>query len=215
MTEAAAAKVRAGAKAGSWRGHTGAVSGVAVDAVNKTMVSAGVDGLLVFWAFKEKRADGAVAVGSGVSQLELVSGEGHRMGLKQYHCRASVPPRESAHGSGAVLTRACGGFSTVYRTCRYKFYCFTLKIVLIFCCLPRVPMMLNGGYLGVSVAAGVGCFAAAKLEKTKNTRDNLFKLGFLAQQLLHGNICGYLCVGLRYLRVFRARSRPFFYRGDC
>ncbi|CBJ32264.1 similar to WD repeat domain 36 [Ectocarpus siliculosus] len=71
-TEAAAAKVRAGAKAGSWRGHRGAVSGVGVDAVNKTMVSAGVDGLLVFWAFKEKRADGAVAVGSGVSQLELV-----------------------------------------------------------------------------------------------------------------------------------------------
>ncbi|CAB1104228.1 unnamed protein product [Ectocarpus sp. CCAP 1310/34] len=71
-TEAAAAKVKAGAKAGSWRGHRGAVSGVGVDTVNKTMVSAGVDGLLVFWAFKEKRADGAVAVGSGVSQLELV-----------------------------------------------------------------------------------------------------------------------------------------------
>ncbi|CAM9336689.1 unnamed protein product, partial [Ectocarpus fasciculatus] len=71
-TEAAAAKVKAGAKGGSWKGHRGAVSGVAVDAVNKTMVSAGVDGLLVFWAFKEKRADGAVAVGSGVSQLELV-----------------------------------------------------------------------------------------------------------------------------------------------
>ncbi|CAM9943712.1 unnamed protein product, partial [Ectocarpus sp. 8 AP-2014] len=74
-TEAAAAKVRAGAKAGSWQGHRGAVSGVGVDAVNKTMVSAGVDGLLVFWAFKEKRANGAVAVGSGVSQLELVSGK--------------------------------------------------------------------------------------------------------------------------------------------
>lgn len=74
-TEAAAAKVKAGAKAGYWRGHRGAVSGVGVDAVNKTMVSAGVDGLLVFWAFKEKRADGAVAVGSGVSQLELVSGK--------------------------------------------------------------------------------------------------------------------------------------------
>lgn len=70
--------MRAGAKAGSWQGHTGAVSGVAVDAVNKTMVSAGVDGLLVFWAFKEKRADGAVAVGSGVSQLELVSESGRR-----------------------------------------------------------------------------------------------------------------------------------------
>eukprot|EP00752_Nemacystus_decipiens_P004264 g3895.t1 len=71
-TEAAAAKVRAGAKVGSWQGHAGAVCGVAVDAVNKTMVSAGVDGLLVFWGFREKRADGAVAVGSGVSQLELV-----------------------------------------------------------------------------------------------------------------------------------------------
>lgn len=72
-TEAAAQKVRAGAKAGSWQGHAGAVSGVAVDAINKTMVSAGIDGLLVFWAFKEKRANGAVAVGSGVSKLELVS----------------------------------------------------------------------------------------------------------------------------------------------
>lgn len=48
-----------------------------MDAVNKTMVSAGVDGLLVFWAFREKRADGAVAVGSGVSQLELVRGLSH------------------------------------------------------------------------------------------------------------------------------------------
>lgn len=55
------------------------MSGVAVDAVNKTMVSAGVDGLLVFWAFKEKRADGAVAAGSGVSQLELVSENGHKV----------------------------------------------------------------------------------------------------------------------------------------
>lgn len=71
--EAAAAAVRSGAK-GAWQGHSGAVSGVAVDAVNHSMVSAGVDGLLVFWAFKEKRANGAVAVGSGVSQLELVSG---------------------------------------------------------------------------------------------------------------------------------------------
>lgn len=69
--EAAAAAVKAGFK-GGWRGHVGAVSGVAVDAVNKTMVSAGVDGLLVFWAFNDRRADGAVAVGSGVSGLELV-----------------------------------------------------------------------------------------------------------------------------------------------
>lgn len=70
-TEAAAARVRAGAK-GGWQGHSGAVSGIAVDAVNQTMVSVGVDGLLVFWAFREKRADGAIAVGSGVSKLELV-----------------------------------------------------------------------------------------------------------------------------------------------
>lgn len=73
--EAAAAAVKSGAR-GGWKGHAGAVSGIGVDAVNKTMVSAGVDGLLVFWAFKEKRADGAVAVGSGVSQLELVRMEG-------------------------------------------------------------------------------------------------------------------------------------------
>ena len=70
-TEAAAARVRAGAK-GGWQGHSGAVSGIAVDAVNQTMVSVGVDGLLVFWAFREKRADGAIAVGSGVSKLELL-----------------------------------------------------------------------------------------------------------------------------------------------
>lgn len=72
-TEAAAARVRAGAK-GGWQGHAGAVSGIAVDAVNKTMVTVGIDGLLVFWAFREKRANGAVAVGAGVSKLELVSG---------------------------------------------------------------------------------------------------------------------------------------------
>lgn len=72
---AAANKVGKGTRGGSWQGHNGAVSGVAVDAVNKTMVSAGVDGLLVFWAFREKRADGAVTVGSGVSQLELVRAE--------------------------------------------------------------------------------------------------------------------------------------------
>lgn len=73
--EAAAAAVRAGQgtqSKGGWQGHNGAVTGVAVDAINKTMVSAGIDGLLVFWAFKEKRTNGAVAVGSGVSQLELV-----------------------------------------------------------------------------------------------------------------------------------------------
>lgn len=78
----AAAKAKAAAAAiagngkgeggGGWSGHSGAVSGVGVDAVNKTMVSVGVDGLLVFWAFREKRANGAVFVGSGVSQLELV-----------------------------------------------------------------------------------------------------------------------------------------------
>lgn len=77
--EAAAAAVKSGAR-GGWKGHAGAVSGIGVDAVNKTMVSAGVDGLLVFWAFKEKRADGAVAVGSGVSQLELVRMEGPNRG---------------------------------------------------------------------------------------------------------------------------------------
>lgn len=76
--KAAAAAIAGKAKGkdgGGWSGHSGAVSGVAVDAVNKTMVSVGVDGLLVFWAFREKRADGAVFVGSGVSQLELVRGE--------------------------------------------------------------------------------------------------------------------------------------------
>lgn len=77
--EAAAAAVKSGAR-GGWKGHAGAVSGIGVDAVNKTMVSAGVDGLLVFWAFNEKRADGAVAVGSGVSQLELVRMEGPKRG---------------------------------------------------------------------------------------------------------------------------------------
>lgn len=70
--EAAAVAVRSGAK-GAWQGHSGAVSGVAVDMVNHTMVSAGVDGLLVFWAFKEKRTKGAIAVRSGISRLELVS----------------------------------------------------------------------------------------------------------------------------------------------
>lgn len=79
----AAAKARAAAAAvaggkgkggGGWSGHSGAVTGVGVDAVNQTMVSAGVDGLLVFWAFREKRPNGGVAVGSGVSQLELVRG---------------------------------------------------------------------------------------------------------------------------------------------
>lgn len=70
--EAAAAAVRSGAK-GAWQGHSGAVSGVAVDMVNHIMVSAGVDGLLVFWAFKEKRTKGAIAIRSGIAQLELVS----------------------------------------------------------------------------------------------------------------------------------------------
>ncbi|CAM9715574.1 unnamed protein product, partial [Sphacelaria rigidula] len=71
---AAAAAIAGGKGKGGagWSGHSGAVTGVGVDAVNQTMVSAGVDGLLVFWAFREKRANGGVAVGSGVSQLELV-----------------------------------------------------------------------------------------------------------------------------------------------
>lgn len=74
--ELAASKAAAAAAAsrkGGWKGHRGAVSGIGVDAVNQHMVTAGVDGLLVFWRFKERVANGAVAVGSGVSRLEMVS----------------------------------------------------------------------------------------------------------------------------------------------
>lgn len=75
---AASAKASGSSGKGAWKGHAGAVSGIGVDAVNKTMVSAGVDGLLAFWAFKDKRINGAVAVGSGISQLELVRGDNRK-----------------------------------------------------------------------------------------------------------------------------------------
>lgn len=68
----AAALLKKG-NSGGFRGHNGGVSGLGVDAMNRYMVSVGVDGLLVFWDFKDRRAKGGISVGSGVGQLEMVS----------------------------------------------------------------------------------------------------------------------------------------------
>ncbi|KAL4123846.1 hypothetical protein PRIC2_009692 [Phytophthora ramorum] len=51
--------------------HDGPVSAVAVDAVNETLVSAGIDGKLKFWGFKKHELRFEVDIGSPVSQMEL------------------------------------------------------------------------------------------------------------------------------------------------
>lgn len=52
-------------------GHTGPVTGVEVDSINSTVISASLDGTLRFWDFKRHRLLDVVTVGVGVSQLEL------------------------------------------------------------------------------------------------------------------------------------------------
>lgn len=46
--------------------HDSSVTGVAADACNKVLVSAGLDGRLCIWDFKQQRLQGQVAVGSAV-----------------------------------------------------------------------------------------------------------------------------------------------------
>ncbi|CAN0485089.1 unnamed protein product, partial [Discosporangium mesarthrocarpum] len=59
-------------RGGGWQGHDGMVTGVGLDALNRTMTTASVDGRLVFWSFMEQRVVAVVEVGSGVSRMELV-----------------------------------------------------------------------------------------------------------------------------------------------
>jgi U3 small nucleolar RNA-associated protein 21 len=51
--------------------HNGPVSAVAVDALNETLVSAGIDGKLKFWGFKKHELRFEIDVGSPISQMEL------------------------------------------------------------------------------------------------------------------------------------------------
>ncbi|KAG1703419.1 hypothetical protein DVH05_007367 [Phytophthora capsici] len=51
--------------------HDGPVSAVAVDALNETVVSAGIDGKLKFWGFKKHELRFEIDVGSPISQMEL------------------------------------------------------------------------------------------------------------------------------------------------
>lgn len=51
--------------------HNGPVSAVAVDALNETLVSAGVDGKIKFWGFTKHELRYEVDVGSPISQMEL------------------------------------------------------------------------------------------------------------------------------------------------
>ncbi|GBG32733.1 WD repeat-containing protein 36 [Hondaea fermentalgiana] len=49
--------------------HQGAVQGVSVDAINKTVISAGLDGCIKFWDFAEQELEKVVDVGAPVAQL--------------------------------------------------------------------------------------------------------------------------------------------------
>ncbi|ETL24757.1 hypothetical protein, variant 1 [Phytophthora nicotianae] len=51
--------------------HNGPVSAVAVDALNETLVSAGIDGKLKFWGFKKHELRYEIDIGSPISQMEL------------------------------------------------------------------------------------------------------------------------------------------------
>ncbi|KAE9246299.1 hypothetical protein PF004_g4861 [Phytophthora fragariae] len=51
--------------------HNGPVSAVAIDALNDTLVSAGVDGKLKFWGFKKHELRYEIDIGSPISQMEL------------------------------------------------------------------------------------------------------------------------------------------------
>ncbi|RLN46233.1 hypothetical protein BBJ29_007619 [Phytophthora kernoviae] len=51
--------------------HDGPVSAVAVDAMNETLVSAGIDGKLKFWGFKKHELRYEIDIGSPISQMEL------------------------------------------------------------------------------------------------------------------------------------------------
>ncbi|CAM9528326.1 unnamed protein product [Chrysoparadoxa australica] len=57
-------------------GHSGRVTGVAVDAVNKVLVSAGLDGQLIFWDFHSHKQLQTVTIGVSISHLELVRDTG-------------------------------------------------------------------------------------------------------------------------------------------
>ena len=47
--------------------HGSSVTGIAGDACNKVLVTAGLDGRLCMWDFKQQRLQGEVAVGSAVA----------------------------------------------------------------------------------------------------------------------------------------------------
>ena len=49
--------------------HSGAIAGVAGDAWNRNLVSAGVDGVLRVWGFKTLQLMAAIEVGSPVSRI--------------------------------------------------------------------------------------------------------------------------------------------------
>ncbi|GMF40092.1 unnamed protein product [Phytophthora fragariaefolia] len=51
--------------------HDGPVSAVAVDALNESLMSAGIDGKLKFWGFKKHELRYDIDVGSPISQMEL------------------------------------------------------------------------------------------------------------------------------------------------
>ncbi|CAI5717329.1 unnamed protein product [Peronospora effusa] len=51
--------------------HDGPVSAVAVDALNNTLVSSGIDGKLKFWGFKKHELRYEIDIGSPISQMEL------------------------------------------------------------------------------------------------------------------------------------------------
>ncbi|KAL7686337.1 putative small-subunit processome, Utp21, WD40-repeat-containing domain-containing protein [Plasmopara halstedii] len=53
--------------------HNGPVSAVAVDALNETLVSTGIDGKIKFWGFTKHELRYEVDVGSPISQMELHS----------------------------------------------------------------------------------------------------------------------------------------------
>ncbi|KAL3149179.1 hypothetical protein ABBQ32_002010 [Trebouxia sp. C0010 RCD-2024] len=74
--------------------HHGSVTGVAADACNKVLVSAGLDGQLCIWDFKRQRLQGEVGVGSGVACMahhpatSLVALAGDDLVLRMYDVEA-------------------------------------------------------------------------------------------------------------------------------
>jgi hypothetical protein len=53
------------------KGHSGEVTGIAVDGMNGSVVSVGTDGWLRVWGFASHAPEAAVDIGSPITQLEL------------------------------------------------------------------------------------------------------------------------------------------------